>query len=455
MSEDSAEQAFGLISKARGERIADLTKSVPFMMHSGLLTPEHYEKMGNAVWLFQLYVSQVGVEVCSECMRRLQRKETCSCGESTERVGFVCDGETILLKDVCARFGVSKTTAKRMNRTLRDEDYIETKACGKYGFQVIVLNSKRWYGKSRDNATETPDGDEGGVGSGPDMTPNGESGPHVTPIESGSGPHVTPNGSASGPDVAPKAESSGPHVTPKEGSGPDMAPNGNGSGPDLVLSGPHLDPFGTTCGPEAAESPPPERVFGSPISTSTTNKEPKHDPTSEVGDLQGGHDQEEATPALAGEESPDQPNPELDRAVDRIMLDLMTRTQRTSRKQLGKPGVLKTITQIIHKGGEGWVSGIIDRLYRQGKLTQMGMKCPAHYVLAVMKAEAKEDKEAATPWWNCVQCGRVTRVGTDIRAFIDEAVTKKQGRPLARCPRGHLQTVDLDHPNGHGVSRSQ
>jgi len=103
-------------------------ESYPFNTYSGLLTPEHYSKIGNAIWLFLWCISSTTTE-----------KE-----KDGVVWGIVKGNKPHKLHELAEIFDVNEKTVRRWIDTLEKNGYIKiTRA--PYGLIFTVKNSKRGY----------------------------------------------------------------------------------------------------------------------------------------------------------------------------------------------------------------------------------------------------------------------------------------------------------------------
>lgn len=110
------------------------TDSYPFTMYSGLLEPEHYKKIGNAIWLFLWFVSTTTSEKTEEGSVR----------------GIVLGGRPIALPELAERFGIDAKTISRWVKSLETNGYIQTKRAPR-GIIFTVQNSKKFRKRSDKN----------------------------------------------------------------------------------------------------------------------------------------------------------------------------------------------------------------------------------------------------------------------------------------------------------------
>lgn len=104
-----------------------MTQSYPFPVWSGVLDPEHYKKIGSAIWLFLWCISSTTAEVERDGITW----------------GIVLGNKPLKLDDLGKPFGVNKRTVQRWLETLEKHDYIKiTRA--PYGLILTVKNSKKF-----------------------------------------------------------------------------------------------------------------------------------------------------------------------------------------------------------------------------------------------------------------------------------------------------------------------
>ena len=104
--------------------------SYPFPMYSGILEPEHYKKIDNAIWLFLWCVSSTTKEVEREGVRW----------------GVVLGNKPIKIDEIADQFGVHRSTIKRWIEVLETEGYIRVTRAP-YGLIFTVRNSKKFMSK--------------------------------------------------------------------------------------------------------------------------------------------------------------------------------------------------------------------------------------------------------------------------------------------------------------------
>ncbi|WP_052675915.1 MarR family transcriptional regulator [Paenibacillus sp. IHBB 10380] len=109
--------------------------SYPFPIYSGLLEPEHYNKISTAIWLFLWCISSVTKD-----------KED----EEGVSWGIVLGNKPIKLEDLSEQFGVAKKTISRWIDTLEEHGYIRVTRAP-YGLIFTVRNSKKYRNKMDKN----------------------------------------------------------------------------------------------------------------------------------------------------------------------------------------------------------------------------------------------------------------------------------------------------------------
>ncbi|BFH63943.1 hypothetical protein [Paenibacillus azoreducens] len=100
--------------------------SYPFPIYSGLLEPEHYKKIGSAIWLFLWCVSSTTAE----------REEKGTVW------GIVLGNKPMKLSEISERFGVNDKTVSRWLDTLEAHHYIQVTRAPR-GLILWVRNSKK------------------------------------------------------------------------------------------------------------------------------------------------------------------------------------------------------------------------------------------------------------------------------------------------------------------------
>lgn len=103
-----------------------------FPIYSGLLSPEHREQIGPAIWEFLWFIS----------------KTTKEFQEGDETLGIVLGGKPIKHSEIAEELGISESTVKRNVNRLKINHYIESKRAP-YGEIYIVKNSKKFKTKRK------------------------------------------------------------------------------------------------------------------------------------------------------------------------------------------------------------------------------------------------------------------------------------------------------------------
>jgi hypothetical protein len=104
------------------------TKSYPFPVWSGLLTADHYRRIGPAIWVFLWFLDRVTSE--------------------EEGWGVVLGGKPIKDCEIAARFGVHPSVIRDNRRKLVAELYVEATRTPR-GFRFRVRNSRKFIWKRR------------------------------------------------------------------------------------------------------------------------------------------------------------------------------------------------------------------------------------------------------------------------------------------------------------------
>jgi hypothetical protein len=112
--------------------------SYPFNTYSGLLTPEHYKRIGNAIWLFLWCISSTTTE-----------KE-----KDGIVWGIVKGNKPHKLPELAEIFGVNEKTIRRWIDDLENYGYIKVTRAP-YGQIFTVKNSKRGYLKRVDKNVQS------------------------------------------------------------------------------------------------------------------------------------------------------------------------------------------------------------------------------------------------------------------------------------------------------------
>ncbi|MCY8399549.1 phage portal protein [Bacillus haynesii] len=116
-----------------------LNQSYPFSVYSGLLTPVHYEKIGNAIWLFLWCISSTTKEIKRDGMTW----------------GIVLGNKPLKAAELALQFGVNEKTIRRWLALLERNGYIAVTRAP-YGMILSVRHSKKFAYASHVR-TELPD----------------------------------------------------------------------------------------------------------------------------------------------------------------------------------------------------------------------------------------------------------------------------------------------------------
>lgn len=105
-----------------------LDQSYPFSVYSGILTPVHYEKIGNAIWLFLLWcISSTTKEIERDGMTW----------------GIVLGNKPLKAAELALQFGVNEKTVRRWLALLERNGYIAVTRAP-YGMILSVRHSKKF-----------------------------------------------------------------------------------------------------------------------------------------------------------------------------------------------------------------------------------------------------------------------------------------------------------------------
>ncbi|MFC3883780.1 winged helix-turn-helix transcriptional regulator [Bacillus songklensis] len=104
-----------------------MPESFYFPIYSGLLTKEHREKIGPALWEFIWFISKTTKEI----------------EEDDETWGIVLGGRPVKQSEIATEIGISESTVKRNIARLKQHGYIEAKRAP-YGEIYRVKNSKKF-----------------------------------------------------------------------------------------------------------------------------------------------------------------------------------------------------------------------------------------------------------------------------------------------------------------------
>jgi len=99
-----------------------------FPVHAGLLSPQHKENIGNALWEFLWMISKTTKEMKDD---------------EGETWGIVLGGKPIKMSEIAEEIGSSERTVKRNISRLKDLDYIDSTRAP-YGEIYKVKNSKKF-----------------------------------------------------------------------------------------------------------------------------------------------------------------------------------------------------------------------------------------------------------------------------------------------------------------------
>jgi DNA-binding transcriptional regulator GbsR (MarR family) len=117
--------------------------SYPFPMYSGLLEPEHYKRIGSAIWLFLWCVSATTAE---------REKEGTVWG-------IVLGNKPLQLPELAEKFGVSDKTVSRWLNSLEEHQYIRVTRAPR-GLILSVKNSKKYPNHTPDKNVRSDKSDQ-------------------------------------------------------------------------------------------------------------------------------------------------------------------------------------------------------------------------------------------------------------------------------------------------------
>mgnify|MGYP001497756884 CR=1 FL=1 len=123
-----------------------MPKHIYFPTHIGLLTKEHRDRIGPALWEFLWCIAKTTKEL----------------EEQGENVGLVLGGKPVSYMEIANDLGGSKSTIKRNFERLEKEQYISLKRTP-YGQIIKVKNSKKFY-QNKKNRAKYGTGAENGTG---------------------------------------------------------------------------------------------------------------------------------------------------------------------------------------------------------------------------------------------------------------------------------------------------
>ncbi len=107
-----------------------------FPVHNGLLSPQHKENIGNALWEFLWMIAKTTKEIQDD---------------EGETWGIVLGGKPIKLSEIAEDIGSSERTIQRNIGKLKDNGYIQA-IKAPYGEIFKVKNSKKFYKKRHDKS---------------------------------------------------------------------------------------------------------------------------------------------------------------------------------------------------------------------------------------------------------------------------------------------------------------
>lgn len=119
------------------------TDSFPFPIFSGLFSPQHYEKIGSAIWLFAWCVSSTTKEV----------------EEDGTVWGLVLGGKPMKLSEIGENFGVTDKSISRWISDLQNHGYIHITRAPR-GLIIKVRKSKKGILKRSDKNVRSQDNDQ-------------------------------------------------------------------------------------------------------------------------------------------------------------------------------------------------------------------------------------------------------------------------------------------------------
>ena len=116
--------------------------SYAFSTYSGLLTPEHYQRIGTAIWLFLWCISSTTREIEKDGVIW----------------GIVKGNKPHKMSELAELFGVNEKTVRRWVDTLSEHDYVRiTRA--PYGLILTVKNSKKYKNRTDKNVQSDSEGE--------------------------------------------------------------------------------------------------------------------------------------------------------------------------------------------------------------------------------------------------------------------------------------------------------
>lgn len=117
-----------------------MPQSYPFPIFSGLLEPKHYNRIGNAVWLFLWCISSTTKDVEKDGVTW----------------GIVLGNKPVKLTDLSERFGVTERTIRSWIKDLEKYEYIRVTRAP-YGLIFTVKNSKKYKIRPEENFLSDPE----------------------------------------------------------------------------------------------------------------------------------------------------------------------------------------------------------------------------------------------------------------------------------------------------------
>lgn len=115
--------------------MTDNTDSFALKIWSGLFKKKHWSKMGNAIWLFCMFIDKVTKEENGK--------------------GYVLGGKPVKYEDFASEMPISQRQYLRMMDTLRDNGYIHTTQTP-HGLKVVIHKSKKFSNRYDKKVTSPP-----------------------------------------------------------------------------------------------------------------------------------------------------------------------------------------------------------------------------------------------------------------------------------------------------------
>jgi hypothetical protein len=119
-----------------GEVVSAKKKTFRIPVSNGILTPEHYQRMGDGIWYFMWCVDRTTKEVADG---------------TGNAYGIVLGGMPCHDQDVASSFGVHVNTIRTWRIRLTKEKYIKTTRTPN-GYSIKVLKSKKWPKRLTENS---------------------------------------------------------------------------------------------------------------------------------------------------------------------------------------------------------------------------------------------------------------------------------------------------------------